>query len=45
MTQQKQRLFWSPLQLFGQLKQIGYAHALNDTDIYLPRQHIGAFIL
>ena len=40
-----QRLFGSTLQLFGQLKQLGYADALNDADIHLPRQHLGAFIL
>ena len=45
MTQQNQCFFGSALQLFGQLKQLGYAHPLNDADIYLPRQHLGAFIL
>ena len=45
MPQQNQRFFGSTLQLFGQSKQFGYADALNDADIHLPRQHIGAFIL
>ena len=40
-----QRFFGSTLQLFGQLKQLGYADPLNDADIDLPRQHLGAFIL
>ena len=33
------------LQLFRQLKQLSYAHALNQADIHLPRQHVGVFIL
>ena len=45
MTQHVQRFFRSTLQLFGQLKQLGYADTLNDADIDLPRQHLGAFIL
>ncbi len=45
MPQQNQCFFGSTLQLFGQSKQLGYADTLNETDIYLPRQHIGAFIL
>ncbi len=45
MTQHLQCFFRSTLQLFGQLKQLGYADTLNDTDIYLPRQHLGAFVL
>ena len=45
MPQQNQCFFGSTLQLFGQPKQIGYADTLNQTDIHLPRQHVGAFIL
>ena len=45
MTQQRQSLFRSTLQLFGQLKQFGYAHSLNHANVHLPRQHVGAFIL
>src|ERR1700733_5507025 len=45
MTQHIQCFFWTTLQLFGQSKQLGYADTLNDTDIYLPRKHLGAFIL
>ena len=45
MTQLNQCFFRRTLQLFSQSKQIGYADTLNDTDIDLPRQHFGAFIL
>ncbi len=45
MTQLHQCFFRRALQLLRQLKQIGYADPLNDTDIDLPRQHVGVFIL
>ncbi len=44
VTQMFERLFGSALQHFGQSKQLGYADPLNDTDIHLPGQHLGAFI-
>src|SRR5580658_733486 len=44
MSQRSQGFFGSPLQLFGQPKQFRNTHPLNQTNIHLPRQHIGAFI-
>ena len=44
MTQMNQCLFRSALQLFGESKQLGDTDTLNDADIDLPRQHLGAFI-
>ena len=45
MTQHVERFFGSTLQLLRKLKQLGYADTLNDTDIHLPREHLGALIL
>src|SRR5579859_3769713 len=45
MTKLNECFFGSALQLFGQAKQFGYADALNDADIDLPGQHVGAAIL
>src|ERR1700722_16145886 len=44
MTQMNDCLFGSVLQHLGESKELGYADTLNDTDIYLPRQHLGALV-